>query len=146
VPTEGLRINRETYESPTPENFRRLVTVMVYNSSFVTDELCEQRSRNALANPAHLENWLAPLRAGHGAGARLPATYDVLARLAAVKVPALLVHGRDDRTVPMENSLRLTSIIQNSRLVLLNRCGHWAQVEHAAEFNGLVQNFIALNS
>jgi 2-hydroxy-6-oxonona-2,4-dienedioate hydrolase len=28
-------------------------------------------------------------------------------------------------------------------MVLLNRCGHWAQLEHAAEFNRLVDNFIA---
>src|SRR4051794_40591794 len=30
--TEGLRIIRETYEDPSPANFRRLVTVMVYDS------------------------------------------------------------------------------------------------------------------
>jgi 2-hydroxy-6-oxonona-2,4-dienedioate hydrolase len=34
-------------------------------------------------------------------------------------------------------------MIPNSRLVLLNRCGHWAQLEHAAEFNRLVASFIA---
>src|SRR5207237_2092025 len=58
--TEGLRIIRETYEDPSPANFRRLVTVMVYDSSFVTDELCELRSKLALANPTHLANWLNP--------------------------------------------------------------------------------------
>ena len=146
APTEGLRIIRETYENPTPENFRRLVSVMVYDLSFVTDELAQQRSRNALANTTHLENWLKPMRAGLGAGAPLADTYEVLKRLASVKLPALLVHGRDDRTVPMENSLRLLSVLQNSRLVLLSRCGHWAQLEHAAEFNALVTNFITLNS
>jgi 2-hydroxy-6-oxonona-2,4-dienedioate hydrolase len=33
-------------------------------------------------------------------------------------------------------------MIADSRLVLLNRCGHWAQLEHAAEFNRLVRSFI----
>src|ERR1700728_1412475 len=54
--SEGMRIILETYKSPTPENVRRLVTCMVYDSSFVTDELCELRSKAALANPAHLTN------------------------------------------------------------------------------------------
>jgi 2-hydroxy-6-oxonona-2,4-dienedioate hydrolase len=29
--------------------------------------------------------------------------------------------------------------------VLLNRCGHWAMIEHANEFNRLVTDFV-LNS
>ena len=44
-----------------------------------------------------------------------------------------------------EHSLRLVSMIPNSRLVLLNRCGHWAQLEHADEFNRLVADFVANN-
>jgi 2-hydroxy-6-oxonona-2,4-dienedioate hydrolase len=41
-----------------------------------------------------------------------------------------------------EHSLRLVSTIANSRLVLLNRCGHWAQIEHADEFNRIVADFV----
>ena len=37
----------------------------------------------------------------------------------------------------------LVAVIRNSRLVLFNRCGHWAQLEHAAEFNRLVADFVA---
>jgi 2-hydroxy-6-oxonona-2,4-dienedioate hydrolase len=33
--------------------------------------------------------------------------------------------------------------IPNSRAVLINRCGHWAQVEHPQEFNSLVDNFLS---
>jgi 2-hydroxy-6-oxonona-2,4-dienedioate hydrolase len=58
-------------------------------------------------------------------------------------VPTMLIHGRDDRVAHFEASLRLLAIIPNSRMVLLNRCGHWAQLEHAAEFNRLADNFIA---
>ena len=60
-----------------------------------------------------------------------------------VKIPAMLIHGRDDRVVHYEHSLQLASVIPNSRLVLLNRCGHWAMIEHAAEFNRLVVDFIS---
>jgi 2-hydroxy-6-oxonona-2,4-dienedioate hydrolase len=53
-----------------------------------------------------------------------------------------VIHGRDDRTVHWEISLRAMSMIPDSRMVLLNRCGHWAQLEHAAEFNRLVTEFV----
>jgi 2-hydroxy-6-oxonona-2,4-dienedioate hydrolase len=134
--TEGIRILFETYRNPTPENFRALVRVMVYDDSFVTDELCRQRSASALANPRHLENYLKP----NGA---VPPPPDLLARLAQVETPALIIHGRDDRTVPLEGSMRLVSSIPDSRLVVFNRYGHWAQLEHARDFNWLVDQFVA---
>ena len=62
--------------------------------------------------------------------------------IAGIRVPSLLFHGRDDRVVHYENSLKLVALIPDSRLVLFNRCGHWAQLEHAAEFNELVHQFI----
>jgi 2-hydroxy-6-oxonona-2,4-dienedioate hydrolase len=63
----------------------------------------------------------------------------------SITAPSLLIHGRDDRVVHFEHSLRLVSMIPDSRLVLLNRCGHWAQIEHAAEFNRLVTDFVENN-
>ncbi len=131
--TEGLKIIRECYEDPSPENFRRLVSVMVYDSSFVTPDLLKARSDAAFANKTHLTNWLLPAP---------PAPPVDVAKLAAWTGPALIVHGRDDRTVPLEGSLRLNAIFQNSRLHVFNRCGHWAQIEHAKEFNWLVREFI----
>ncbi|MFC5428835.1 alpha/beta fold hydrolase [Paraburkholderia denitrificans] len=55
----------------------------------------------------------------------------------------MLIHGRDDRVVSFETSLYLLANVPNSRLVLLNRCGHWAMIEHPEEFNCLVGDFIA---
>ena len=42
-----------------------------------------------------------------------------------------------------ENTMHLLAQIPDSRAVLLNRCGHWAQIEHAGEFNRLVSAFVA---
>jgi 2-hydroxy-6-oxonona-2,4-dienedioate hydrolase len=47
--------------------------------------------------------------------------------------------------VHFEASLRMVAMIPNSRMVLINRCGHWAQLEHPAEFNRLVDDFVANN-
>jgi len=137
--TEGIRILTETYRDPTPENFRRLVRIMVYDDSFVTDELIDLRCKAALANRTHLENWLSPKRNG------APGGDEMIAALSGANVPALIVHGRDDRVVPMEHSMRLNAMMQNSRMLIFNHCGHWAQIEHAGEFNWLLDNFIAHN-
>ncbi|MFR9787109.1 alpha/beta fold hydrolase [Streptomyces sp. MB22_4] len=92
------------------------------------------------ARPEHLANYVA----GLPHGAPLPIWVDP-ARLRDIAVPTLLVHGRDDRVVPFENSLFLLANIPDSRLVLLNRCGHWAMIEHAEEFNRLVIDFVRGN-
>jgi 2-hydroxy-6-oxonona-2,4-dienedioate hydrolase len=140
-PSEGIRIIIDTYKDPTPENFRRLVNIMVYDSSFVTDELLRQRSTAALANRMHLENWLkARATPPKGWGAAYGALAD---KLTQFKAPCLFIHGRDDRVVPMEGTLRAVTVVPNSRAVILNRCGHWAQVEHAHEFNVLVDAFLS---
>jgi 2-hydroxy-6-oxonona-2,4-dienedioate hydrolase len=135
--SEGLQILVGTYLDPSPENFKRLVSIMAYDQAFATDDLAEQRSKAALERPEHLQHFVPGLGS-------LRARFDAIAgQLEQIQTPTLVIHGRDDRTVSMENSLRLVSQIPNSRLVLFNRCGHWAQLEHSAEFNRLVGDFIA---
>jgi 2-hydroxy-6-oxonona-2,4-dienedioate hydrolase len=131
IVSEGLQIIRETYLEPTPTNFRRLVEVMVYDSSFVTDDLIKARSSAAMANPIHLENWLKPAAGTFGG-----------LDLSHVETPALIIHGRDDRTIPLDHSLRLSEALTNAELHVFNHCGHWAQIEHSATFNWLVANFV----
>ena len=136
-PTEGLKILVEGYKDPSPETMSKLVGIMTYNSGEASELLAKQRSDNAKANQTHLDNFLA----GVGAGRSWPTEQE----LAGITAPSLIVHGRDDRVVHFENSLKLVSLIPDSRLVLFNRCGHWAQVEHAAEFNRLVEQFVENN-
>jgi 2-hydroxymuconate-semialdehyde hydrolase len=54
----------------------------------------------------------------------------------------LLLHGLDDAFVPYQTSLRLAEHLQDAQVHLLNRCGHWIQIERAAEFHRLVLNFL----
>jgi 2-hydroxy-6-oxonona-2,4-dienedioate hydrolase len=133
--SEGLKILIAAYEDPSPENFKKLVSVMAFDQSFATDELAAQRSANALKHPEHLTSFGSMMRS---AGA----FFGLTNRLGEITAPTMIVHGRDDRTVHFENGLRLVSAIPNSRLIVFNQCGHWAQLEHAAEFNRLVEQFV----
>ena len=140
-PTEGLKVLVEGYRNPTPENMQRLVDIMTFSSEFATPELAEMRANAALARPDHLENFLKGV-GKTGPVSRPPSPAEVR----SITAPSLLIHGRDDRVVHFEHSLRFVSMIANSRLVLINRCGHWAQIEHAEEFNRLVADFVAHQS
>ena len=140
-PTEGLKTLFRGYRDPSVETIRQLVNVMTFDPAFATDALVEQRARDAQARPDHLANFLALAIAGKGPIPKWASSEQI----AGIGAPTLLIHGRDDRVVHFENSLELVSLIPNSRLLLLGRCGHWAQLEHAAEFNRTVTEFIKNN-
>ena len=137
-PSEGLKVLIKAYQDASPENMQRLVKIMCFDKArFATPELCKARSDAALARPEHLKNYVA----GLPHGAPLPKWVDVT-KLRDIKVPSMFIHGRDDRVVSYETSLLLTANVPNSRLVLINQCGHWAMIEHADEFNSLVIQFL----
>ncbi len=142
-PSEGLQVLHQTYADPTPANFRRLVEVMLFDHRHASDELVQKRSAAALTNRRHLDNWLRISRAGTGALPR-EAAFQLALRLGDSKVPALLIHGRDDRVVGVEATLRAATIMQRSQMLVFNRCGHWAQLEHSVMFNAVVERFLAI--
>ncbi|NDH14672.1 MAG: alpha/beta fold hydrolase, partial [Actinobacteria bacterium] len=59
-----------------------------------------------------------------------------------IATPTLLVHGRDDQVIPLETSLRLLDLIDNSQLHVFGRCGHWTQIERSEEFAALISDFL----
>lgn len=136
-PSEGMKVLFETYRDPSPESMRRLVEIMTYDHArFSANGLAETRSEAARRHQVHLDNFNEGAAFGPG---------DIFCteeQLAAITAPCLLMHGRDDRVVGMEHTLKLVSLIPDSRAVLFNRCGHWAQLEHAEEFNRLVSDFV----
>lgn len=133
TPSEGIKILNEAFDNPSVDAFRRLINVMLYDGSQVSDVLLEQRYQTTIGNAEHLE--------ARKNSVNVPR--DILPELSNVKAPALIIHGRNDRVVPLEGSLRLLSTLENSRLVVLNHCGHWAQFEQAPLFNRLVEDFLA---
>ncbi|MFD0210578.1 alpha/beta fold hydrolase [Streptomyces hirsutus] len=137
-PSEGVNVLQRTYREPTEENFRDLVDVMTFDPAHASPELVRRRHRAAVERPDHLANF------ADGIGRPRPhmATH---AQIAGITAPSLFVHGRDDRVVHYESSLKLVSLVPRSRMVLLAGCGHWAQLEHADEFNRTVTDFLLHN-
>jgi pimeloyl-ACP methyl ester carboxylesterase len=60
-----------------------------------------------------------------------------------IQARTLIVWGREDRVNPLEIGWRLLRDIPDARLLVFKNCGHWAQFEHADEFNRVVLEFLA---
>jgi 2-hydroxy-6-oxonona-2,4-dienedioate hydrolase len=137
MPTEGIKLLNQVYREPTLENVKRMMNVFVFDPGTLTDALLQLRLDNMVARRDHLENWVKSLAA-------YPKQFtDYGPRLSEIKAPALVIWGRDDRFVPVDIGLRLLWGMPNAELHVFNRCGHWAQWEHADKFNRMVLEFFA---
>jgi pimeloyl-ACP methyl ester carboxylesterase len=54
----------------------------------------------------------------------------------------LLIHGRDDKVIPVSSSRQLAEQIPGARLEVIPECGHWVQIEKTDEFISLVREFL----
>ena len=136
MPAEGIKLLQKLYREPTIDNLKAMMAVFVFDSSSLTDELYQARLDNMLARQDHLENFVKSLAAN-------PKQFtDYGPRLGEVTAQTLIIWGRDDRFVPMDIGLRLIWGLPNAELHIFNRCGHWAQWEHADKFNRMVLDFL----
>jgi pimeloyl-ACP methyl ester carboxylesterase len=132
LPTEGIKTLFHVYVKPTFESFRKMFDQMVYDSSSVPDDALKLRAESV--NEVHRKNWLEGQRSG--------VQRSLMSELHKVKHPVLLIHGRNDMMSPLEYSMALLPILENSELHVFNQCGHWAQYEHAQKFNRMVLDFL----
>jgi pimeloyl-ACP methyl ester carboxylesterase len=98
----------------------------------VTDELVDYIHR------AH--TWSPAFDAARRQCVSVP--HDYTPELAAIEEPVLLIHGRYDRMVAFEVSIAILNHVADSRLVLLNRCGHWPPFEKPDEYAAHVLAFL----
>jgi pimeloyl-ACP methyl ester carboxylesterase len=98
----------------------------------VSDEAVEARRTAMAAQPGYLELFPPPRQRWVDALTVEP-----------VDVPVLLVHGSEDRIVPLEHALALLRSLPDARLHVFGGCGHATPLERTDEFNHLVRSFLA---
>ena len=74
-------------------------------------------------------------------GVRPP--YVMTDRLKELSIPTMLFWGADDEIIPVEHAYQAAQLIPGAGLHVFERCGHWAQMERAEEFNRLMLKFLA---
>ena len=63
-------------------------------------------------------------------------------RLQELAMPTLILHGAEDKYVPVSWARRAHTLIDNSELNVFPRCGHWLTLERPKEFNRAVLEFL----
>jgi 2-hydroxymuconate-semialdehyde hydrolase len=123
---------------PSFEAMLKLLDIFAHDRSLVTDELAELRYRASI-RPGFQESFSAMFPAPRQRWVDALASPE--ADIRAIRHETLIIHGRDDKVIPLSNSLTLLKWIERSQLHVFGRCGHWVQIEHAARFARLLEGF-----
>ncbi len=63
--------------------------------------------------------------------------------LAKMNKPILIIHGKEDKAVPLDRSQALSDLWKGSKLVVFERAGHSAHEEYPDRFNKLATDFLS---
>ncbi len=125
--------------TPSLENMRRLVQLFAYNQELVTDELAALRYQASI-RPGFQESFAAMFPAPRQRW--VDAMTSPEAAIRALPHETLILHGREDRVIPLDTSLTLMQWIPKAQLHVFGHCGHWTQIEHAQRFIRLLRDFV----
>lgn len=110
----------------------------VHDPQVVTGEMVEEACRLRARPAAGRAFWAFVESEVRWNGLRT----DFSGRLHEVRAPTLIVHGACDRAVPVRWAMEAHRRIRNSRLYIVERCGHVPPVERPQEFNRVVERFL----
>jgi 2-hydroxy-6-oxonona-2,4-dienedioate hydrolase len=145
-PNEGINLLVEFTEDPTRARLVQWLHSMVYDKSFVTEELIERRLKQALEPVTLATSKKLYSRAAMDAITKMtegPHAAMSFAHFAAIQAPTLITWGRDDRVSPLDRAFVPMRMIPNAELHVFPKCGHWAMIERKAEFEGVVLEFLS---
>ena len=100
---------------------RAVMTMQLFDPSLLTEEIINERAPIALTQTNAARSIL-----------KVP---NMTARLHELRCPVFGFWGINDQFNPASGAAKLLDNCPNARMVMLNRCGHWVQVEHRELFN-----------
>ena len=136
--SEGLAALR-TYEPSLKGMEELLIKYFAVDPTIITPELVQLRHEASIA-PGAFETYRKMEINPKTGASELGIEAGDYARIAT---PTLIVHGREDRVIPVEAGINLMNTLPNADLHVFSRCGHWTQVERASEFSAVVDRFLS---
>ncbi|MCV2219544.1 alpha/beta fold hydrolase [Thauera sp. Sel9] len=124
---------------PSPENMKRILDIFAYDRRLITDDLARLRYEASI-QPGFQEAFAAMFPAPRQRWVKALASAEDEIR--CIPHETLLIHGREDRVIPLQSSVTLTGLLPRAQLHVFGRCGHWTQIEQAARFTRLVGDFL----
>lgn len=138
IMTPGLRAGWDY--TPSRENMRAAMQHFPFDPTYITDELVEDRYQASLVPGA--QEGLRKLLVKPNETGDTPLSGMPESMVAAIAHPTLVLHGREDRVIPVEMGLRLGRTMPNADFHMLSRCGHWVQVERFDAFLALTHRHL----
>ncbi len=129
----------------TRPGMRLTLRSIVYKPRVMTDEFVDQMAELARL-PGAREMLLSVARMGIDfRGQNMKLLEPFLSRVPEIEAPTLIIWGAQDPILPLAHAQIAHQMIRNSRLHILDRCGHLPQIEKPEEFNQLVLGFLGSN-
>lgn len=126
--------------TPSLENMKELLDIFAYNRELVTDDLAKLRYEASIKE-GFQESFSTMFPAPRQNGIELMASDE--SDIKNIKNDVLIIHGREDKVIPLQNSIRFNQLIKKSQLHIFGECGHWSQIEHKDRFNKLLLDFFS---
>ena len=127
------------YSGSTEADMRAQLMDFVCNPALVTSDVVTARHAAAM-QPGVIESYLQMFPAPRQQWVQALALTDD--ELRSIGQDTLILHGREDRIIPLSASEELVRKIPRAQLHVLGQCGHWVQIEQAHRFNALIANFL----
>jgi len=124
---------------PSLENMQELLGIFTYDHSFATPDLIKSRYEGSI-QPGFHESFSAMFPPPRQASVDKMAANQAYIR--DIQHETLIVHGLQDRVIPVANSYQLLELMPNAQLHIFGKCGHWTQIERAGEFCDLLRIFL----
>ena len=110
------------------EAMRAVMTMQLFDPGLLSEEIINER---------------APIAATQTQAARsILKVPNMTARLHELRCPVFGFWGVNDQFNPASGTMKLMDNCPQARMVLVNRCGHWVQVEHREMFNRASIDFL----
>ena len=126
------------YDNPTAEAMADLLSSFVYDPASFGGEL--HKIAEARLPRATREDVRRSHLATFSPGPPLPLLSDEV--LGGIDHQTLVIHGREDRIIPVAGSHYFAQRIPNAQLHVFPKTGHWVQIEQHQRFVALVRAFL----
>ena len=110
------------------EAMRAVMSMQLFDPSLLTEEIINERAPIALTQTQ--------------ASRSVMTVPHMTLRLNELRCPIFGFWGVNDQFNPVGGAMKLVEHAPNARMELVNRCGHWVQVEHREMFNRLCIDFL----
>ena len=141
----AMRFARDALHWAPPNMIRRVAARYAGASSDLVKAMDDgylDNLRELYATDGFHNAYLTTIRSLINPGALLAGNHDVTERLNELKVPVQLIWGADDPLFPVAHATRAHSMIDRSKLTVIEGAGHTPQAERPEEFNRVLRRFL----